>query len=287
MDTPRTIFVTGATGNQGGAVARCLIDHGYHVKALTRSPVSREAQQLRGMGAEVIHGNLNEPKTFKDHLQNVDGLFSVQTFVTGIEKELAQGYQLIDLAKAYNIPHFLYSSVAGADQQTGIPHWDSKFKIENYLKASGLSFTIIRPVSLYENFLIPEVHKRLLKGKLVFPAAGTVVQQMVAAGDIGKISTLIFSDVQKYKDATITVATEQLDLLQVASIFSDVLGRKIEYQKLPMIITRLFMGRDLYKMFNWINVNNCVFVNDVNSFRKEYPGLMSLRDWIKLNFTTT
>lgn len=287
MNTSKTIFVTGATGNQGGAVTRCLVDHGFRVKALTRNPVSLRAQQLKSLGVEVIHGNLNEPGTYKDHLRNIDGLFAVHAFITGVEKELKQSHQLIDQAKLYNIPHVVYSSVAGADQQTGVPHWDSKFKIENYLKASGLSFTIIRPTSLFENFLIPEVHKRLIKGKLVYPVNGNVVQQMVASADIGKISTRIFSDVQKYKHATITVATEELDLIHVAALFSEVLGRKFEYQKLPMIITRLVMGKDLYKMFNWVNQNNCLFVKDLNGFRKEHPDLMSLRDWIRLHFTVS
>jgi uncharacterized protein YbjT (DUF2867 family) len=287
MKTSKTIFVTGATGNQGGAVTRCLVDRGFRVKALTRNPVSLRAQQLRSLGVEVIHGNLNEPGTYKDHLQNIDGLFAVHAFITGVEKELKQSHQLIDQAKLHNIPHVVYSSVSGADLQTGVPHWDSKFKIENYLKASGLTFTIIRPSSLFENFLIPEVHKRLIKGKLVYPVNGAVVQQMVAAADIGKISALAFSDVEKYKNATITVATEEVNLVQVAALFSDVLGRQIKYQKLPMIITRLFMGKDLYKMFNWLNQNNCLFVKDVNGFRKEHPDLLSLRDWIKHHFTNT
>ena len=134
---------------------------------------------------------------------------------------------------------------------------------------------------------VPEVHKRLIKGKLVSPVAGPVVQQMIAAADIGRLSAMIFSDAQKYNGTTITAASEQMDSIQVAALFSDVLGRKIEYQKLPMIITRIVMGKDLYKMFSWLNQNNCLFVKDINGFRKEHHDLMSLRDWIKLHFKTS
>jgi uncharacterized protein YbjT (DUF2867 family) len=286
MTVSKIIFVTGATGNQGGAVARSLIRNGFRVKALTRHPTSPRAQHLKSINAEIIEGDLNEPKSFRNHLENVDGLFSVQTFVNGIEKEIKQGCHLIDLAKEHKIPHFLYSSVSGADLPHGIPHWESKYKIENYLKASGIAFTIIRPASFFENFLIPQVYSRLMKGKLVHPVNGDVVQQFISADDIGKISVKIFNDLQKYKDATITIAAEQMDLRTAASCFSDVLGKQIVYQKLPMIITRLVMGKTLYKMFKWVNENEAIFIKDLNAFRKEYPDMISLRDWIKTNFTT-
>jgi len=285
MNNLNTIFVTGATGNQGGAVARWLINNGYRIKVLTRNPYSPRAQHLRKLKAEIIQGDLNDPKKFRGHLRGVDGLFSVQTFFDGVQKEIKQGCQLVDLAKEYNISHFLYSSVSGADLQTGIPHWESKFKVESYLKSSGLNFTIIRPCSLFENFLIPQVHQRLLKGKLVSPVNGDVVQQFIAAGDIGRLSLRIFADVKKYNGTTITLASEQMNLEHAASIFSDELGKRIEYQKLPMIITRLVMGKKLYNMFKWINENNAVFIKDLNGLKKEYPDMMTLRDWIKINFT--
>jgi uncharacterized protein YbjT (DUF2867 family) len=284
MNNSKTIFVTGATGNQGGAVARSLLKNGFRVKALTRNPTSPRAQYLKNLKAEIIQGDLNDPKSFRSHLENIDGLFSVQTFVSGIEKEIKQGCNLIDLAKEFRVPHFLYSSVSGADLQTGIPHWESKYKIERYLKASGIVFTIIRPTSLFENFLIPQVHSRLIKGKLVSPVNGDVVQQFISADDIGNISVLIFNDLQKFRDLTITLAAEQMDLREAASCFSDVLGKKVVYQKLPMIITRLVMGKDLFKMFKWVNENGGVLIKDLNVFRQEYQNMTSLKDWIRSNF---
>ena len=70
----------------------------------------------------------------------------------------------------------------------------------------------------------------------------------------------------------------------VANIFSEAMGKEIKYQKLPMLITRMAMGKNLYKMFAWINKNDAVFLKDLDSFRKEYPNLTSLRQWIQLNF---
>jgi uncharacterized protein YbjT (DUF2867 family) len=193
---------------------------------------------------------------------------------------------LADLAKEYGAKHFLYSSVAGADLNTGIPHFDCKFKIENHIKQIGLPYTIIRPNSLFENFLIPQVKSRIVKGKLASPVNKDKVQQFISVIDIGEISANIFLNQEKYLGKTITIAAEEMDMQQVANTFSEVLGKEIKYQKLPMLITRLAMGKNLYKMFRWINENDAAFMKDLDAFKKENPNLTSLKQWIKLNFQT-
>ncbi len=287
MQALKTIFVTGGTGNQGGAVARNLINDGFKVKVLTRNPASAAAQSLAKQGIQVIQGDLNETDTFKQHIKDADGVFSVQTFENGIEKEIKQGIDLARMAKEYNVRHFLYTSVAGADLHTGIPHWESKAEIEDCIKKLGISYTIIRPTSLYENFLFPEVKNRLVKGKLVSPIDKNIVQQFIASEDIGRISAKIFLKPDQYASQTITLAAEQLDSIEVARILSETLGKEIKYQKLPAIITRLVMGKKLYKMFEWINENSGVFIKDMQEVKKEFPNLMSLKQWIQLHFKTS
>jgi uncharacterized protein YbjT (DUF2867 family) len=287
MQNSTTIFVTGATGNQGGAVAKSLINNGFRVKALTRNLNSPHAQNLKKLHAEIIQGDLNNTDTFRNHIKDVDGIFSVQTFKNGTDKEIQQGIALANLAKEFHVKHFLYSSVIGADLNTGIPHWESKFKIENHIRQINLPHTIIRPSSLFENFLIPQVKSRIIKGKLASPVNKNVVQQFISSKDIGEISAAIFMQPDKHLGSTITIASEEMDMQMVANIFSEVLGKEIKYQKLPMLITRLVMGKDLYKMFKWINENDAVFLKDIDTFKKEYPNLTELKQWIQLNFKTT
>jgi uncharacterized protein YbjT (DUF2867 family) len=285
MQNSKTIFVTGATGNQGGAVAHSLLKNGFRVKALTRNPDSPSAQNLKKINAEIIQGDLNNPDTFRNHLKDIDGIFSVQTFENGIDKEIRQGIALADLAKEYSVKHFLYSSTLGANLNTGIPHWESKFKIENHVR-NNLPFTIIRPASLFENFLIPEVRKRIEKGNLVSPINKHVVQQFVSSKDIGEVSADIFKNSGKYAGKTISLVAEEADMLKVSAIFSEVLGKEIKYQKLPMLITRLVMGKNLYKMFKWVNKNGGVFPEDEKAFGTENPVPTELKQWIRLNFGT-
>ena len=284
MQNTSLIFVTGGTGNQGGAVARNLIEKGFRVRFLTRNPKSVRAENLIRLGAEVAQGDLNEPDSYKKKIEGVDGLFSVLPPEIGGDKEIKQGIDLANLAKEYKVGHFVYSSVVGADHNTGIPHWESKFQIENHIKQIGQPFTIIRPSSLYENYLIPQVGSRLHKGKLVSPVSKNKVQQFISAHDIGKIATLIFSDKDQYFGKTISLASEQMDLEQAAKIFSETLEKNIKYQKLPMFITRLVMGKNLYKMFKWINENDAVFIKDLSGFKIEYPNLIDLKEWIRLYF---
>ena len=280
----KTIFVTGATGNQGGAVAASLIKNGFKIKVLTRKTDSVKAQNFQKQNVELIKGDLSYLDTFRNHLKDIDGIFSVQTFENGIDKEIKQGMDLAMLAKEYGVDHLLYSSVAGADLNTGIPHFDSKFKIENYIKQLGLPYTIIRPNSLFENFLIPQVRSRILKGKLASPINQNKTQQFISAADVGEISAGIFLNKDKYLGKTITIGSEEMNMQQVATIFSEVLGKEISYQKFPMLIARFVMGKDLYKMFKWINENDAIFMKDLELFKKENPNLLSLRQWIKLNF---
>ncbi|MGB5006983.1 MAG: NmrA family NAD(P)-binding protein, partial [Ferruginibacter sp.] len=162
--------------------------------------------------------------------------------------------------------------------------FDSKYKIEDHIKQLDLPYTIIRPVSFFENFLMPEVRSRILKGKLASPVNKNKVQQFISTVDIGEISSSIFLNKDRYLGKTITIGSEEMDMQQVATTFSQVLGKEIKYQKLPLFIVRLIMGKNLYKMFKWINKNDPIFIKDLESFKKEYPGLTRLKQWVTINF---
>lgn len=282
MLTPKTIFVTGATGNQGGAVTRRLLNKGFYVKALVRNPVAAKLNDHQNL--EIVKGDLNDPASYSQHLQNCDSVFCNLTYIHGIDKEIRQGFNLINASKQQSVKYFVYSSVIGSDLNTGIPHWDSKNKIEKEIRSSGMSYTILRPASLYENMLIPQVKSRILKGKLVLPTHKHTVQQFIGSEDIGKITTTLFSNPEKYMGQTINLAYEQMDGEQLAATFSKAMRREIKFQQLPMLITRLVMGRNLAKMFRWINTNDACFVKDLQVFRTDFPGQVSLKEWIKANF---
>ncbi|MEP6616058.1 MAG: NmrA/HSCARG family protein [Ginsengibacter sp.] len=287
METIKTVFVTGATGNQGGAVANNLVMNGFVVKALTRDAHSPKVKKLEHPNLEYVTGDLNNVESYSKYLHKTDAVFSVQTFEKGSAVEVKQGMDLAGIAKSSGVRTFVYSSGLGADLHTGIPHWESKLLIENYIRQIDLPYSILRPASLFENFLIPQVKNRLLKGKLVSPIRPDKIQQFIASDDIGKMAVRIFKDPSKYYKSTVILVSQRMDNLQVAKIFSEVLGKEIHYQQLPSIITRLAMGKSLYKMFMWLNKNDLSGNIDPDSIRNEFPQMMTLKQWIGQNFTTS
>lgn len=284
MSHQKLIFVTGGTGKQGGAVARNLIAQGYAVRALTRNPKSPKAFELQHLEVECVKGNLDEVDTYREYVRDAFGVFSVQTFEKGVKREIEQGKTLANVAYQLGVKHFIYSSVAGADLHTGIPHFESKCKIEEHIKKIGLPYTILRPASLYENFLFPQVKRSILKGKLLQPTNSQTLLQFVSCEDVGRMAVKAFDHPETYLYQTITLASEALTTVQVANLFSAELNMPVTYKKLPWPVTRFILGKDVYKMFTWFNKgNNMADMEQLYNFR-ETQDPIRLKDWIGVHF---
>ena len=138
MDKSKTVLVTGATGQQGGAVARELLSHEYKVKAFTRNPDSESATELVKLGAEIVKGDFDDPDSMEKAMKGIWGVFAVQnTWEAGVEKEEQQGKVMAEVAKKAGVQHYVYTSVGSADRNTGIPHFDNKFRVEEKVKKLG------------------------------------------------------------------------------------------------------------------------------------------------------
>lgn len=284
MADNKTIFLTGGTGRQGGAVARKLSNHGFTVIVLARDPHSPGAQKLQHPNIQLVKGDLNKPDTYREYVKSADGVFCVLTYLKGVKKEITQGIALVDQAKECGVKHFVYSSVVAADLKTGAPHMESKNRIEKHIRMIGIPFTIIRPTSLYENFLIPQVKGDILKGKLVQPVNRDTILQYISVEDIGNIATRIFQNRDLYLNKIMTLAAEQLSTREVAQIFSKALNEKVEYRRLPSLLTRLIMGSSVYQMFKWMDQENRMVVEDLNFTRSQFTDLLSLESWISRHF---
>jgi uncharacterized protein YbjT (DUF2867 family) len=279
----KTFFVTGATGKQGSATAHNLAENNCSVKALVRNASSPQSEKLKRANIELVNGDLDDSASYKIHLKNVDGAFAMFTFMNGVKNEIAQGIAFIDVAKEMNVPFILYSSVIGADSGSGIPHWESKNLIEQHLKKSGIPYTIIRPTYFLENFFIPDVYKRLKKGKMVTPVRKDQIFQFISTEDVGKISAHILMNKERYLGRTISLAADQMEMQNAATTFSDVLGKPVTYSQLPGLLTRIFLGSDLHKMFKYMNNNDVLFVKNIDQLKAQYPYLTSMKDWVSKN----
>src|SRR5579862_5273268 len=157
MTSDRTILITGVTGKQGAAVAQALQGTGFHLRGLTRTPGSERATAMERHGVDIVKGDLDDETTLRRALAGAWGVFGVQNALeAGVEREEAQGKRLATLACEAGVEHYVYTSVGSADKRTGIPHFGSKWRIEETVR--GLRFpshVILRPVFFMENLVAP------------------------------------------------------------------------------------------------------------------------------------
>lgn len=281
-DTDKTVLVTGATGRQGGAVVRHMLAKGWKLRALTRKTSSHAAQALARQGVEVVQGDLEDPSSVASASAGVYGVYSVQDFwAVGAKREVQQGKNLADAAKKAGVKHFVYSSVGGAERNTGIPHWESKWEIEKHIRSLGLPATVLRPVTFMEGYYIDQVEIGILKGKLADAIRGDKPYQTIATDDIGAFAALAFERPTEFIGKELEIAGSELTYLEAAKVFSRVLGKPVKFQKLPLPLIRLILGKEFYVMFRWFN--QAGYKADIPGLRQAYPEihLHSLEEWLR------
>lgn len=250
----RIILVTGATGQQGGATARALTGRGFKVRALTRKPDSEKARALTAQGAEVVQGDFDNPDSLEHALKGVWGAFAVQnTWEAGVEREEEQGKRFAQLARKAGVAHFVYSSVASAQRNTGIPHFDNKWRVEETVRAAGFpSYTILRPVFFMDNFASPWFLPGLQEGKLMIGIRPDTVLQMIAVSDIGQYALRAFTHQPEMKGLEIDIAGGQHTMPEAAAILGKAMRRDVRFVQTPIEEVRKWSA-DYAAMFEWFD----------------------------------
>jgi uncharacterized protein YbjT (DUF2867 family) len=252
MPGSQTILVTGATGQQGGAVARCLLEKGKKIRVLTRSP--EKAKELSGRGAEVVRGDFEDTESVKEAIQGVAGVFLVGTpFEKGPEAEIEQGKTVVLTCWKLGTPHVVYSSVCAANRNTGIPHFESKARVESFLRQTGQECTILRPVWFMENFTSPWLYPSIEKGVLSTPVLPGRKLQMIALGDIGEFASEAFLRPKEFIGEEIDLAGDELTMEEIALQISCGTNRKIRYEPIPEEKAEAAVGEDFASMYRWFN----------------------------------
>ncbi len=281
MSELNTILVTGATGKQGGAVVKALMKKGYKIKALTRNPSSKAAIGLHDSGVEIIVGDLIHEDSLESALSGVNIVFAVTTpFQSNHENEVAQGVNMVDAAKAAGVGHFVFSSVASADKRTGIPHFETKYKVEQYLSGSGVPHTIIGPTAFMENFIQPFAIPNLRQGKIARGLPASRAVQLIATEDIGSFAVYTMEHREAFLGKRIDIAGDQLTGEETAAVLSKVIGKPLKYEAFPPENLRA-QSPDLAIMLEWQVKHD--YAADIKSLRKNYPevGWNTFEEWAK------
>ena len=271
----KTVLVTGATGGQGGAVARRLLKGGWAVRALVRDPGKQGAKDLDALGADLVAGDLDDLESLRVAVRGVHGVFSVQPADLAnprSEVEVRQGKNVADAAA--DVAHLVYGSVGGAERGSGVAHFETKAEIEAHIDAIGVPATVLRPVFFMENWphLVPEPRDGERVGSIALDADTPL--QMIALTDIGRIAADAFDRPAELIGKKIEIAGDELTPRQVAEVFTRIDGipTRFERQSIPRADAEV-----LATMFEWLDRHG--YQADIPTLRERYPGLLTLEAW--------
>jgi uncharacterized protein YbjT (DUF2867 family) len=280
MSGKLNVLVTGATGKQGGHLVSELLARGHSVRAMTRNPESPAAAALAKRGVTIVKGDFEDEKGLERAVSGVDSVFAMSTpYLGGAQAETREGINIVRAASRVGVKHLVYSSVAGADRASGIPHFDSKFEVEKEIRRSGVPFTIVAPVFFMENFLADWMAPGLAQGSIALALPATRRLQQIAVEDIAQFTALVIERRESFLGKRIDIASDELAPTTATGIISEVAGRPIAYTALPIDAVRKF-NEDQARMFEWFD--QVGYDADVVGLRTLYPEVRWHRfsEWV-------
>jgi uncharacterized protein YbjT (DUF2867 family) len=269
MSKKLVVVVTGATGQQGGAVVKSLLERGHEVRAVTRSTESAKAKALAKTGVRLVQASLEDTAALTRALDGATSLFAMTTpFESGPQAETRQGLSAADAAKAAGV-HLVFTSVGSANRQTGIGHFDSKYEVEKHIAKIGARATILAPVFFMENILLGR--DQLAKGVYASPLPPARQLAQVAVADIGAVAARILEDPARFVGKRFDLASDELTGNDVVATLSRVVGRPFTYFQVPLDVIRQRMGEEGAKMFEWFD--RVGYTVDRADLRHEFPDV--------------
>jgi uncharacterized protein YbjT (DUF2867 family) len=243
------ITVIGSTGQQGSAVIDALLEKRVPVRAVTRNPNGDKARALDERGVEVVYADLEDVDSVRAAFDGAAAAFAMTTHdgLDGPKREVAHGRVIAAAAADAGLPFLVYSSVGGVERGSGVPHFESKRRVEEVL-LEAVPVTFVRPTFFMETLrlMIRRDGARVIIG---MPLAGDVGLQMISVRDIGRAAAalLLMGDPAV---APVEIAGDELTGEQIAERIAHRLGSPTTYMQLPLDV--LGDDEDLKMMFGWL-----------------------------------
>ena len=245
---------------------------------MTRNPGSERASQIAGAGVGVVKADFDDADSLDRALEGVYGVFSVQTWRGGgTDAEIRQGRMFADAAMRAGIQHFVYTSNAAAAENTGIAHFDSKYAIEEHIRAIGIPYTIIGPRSFMSN-VRRDFANAIQGGVLEGAMAPESIIQYIAPRDIGRFTALALEDPDQWIGENIGIAGDEISYLGLAELLSKITGRTITYTQTPWNEVIEHATPEMMTGLEWNRTTT--FRVDIDALREAYPWMMSLEEYL-------
>lgn len=262
-------LVLGATGRQGGEVARQLAGRGHEVTALVRDTEAPGATALAELGVRLVAVDLRDVASVESAITGQDAVFglSIPFSEGGKDKEVRAGKALVDAAARV---HLVYSSVRGGDriEESGVDHADSKQLVEAYLRERATPATVIGPVYFMDNALAVDF-SGLRRGVLSRPLTPGKRLDQVATADIAGMAVYAIEHPETMIGRRVDIASDSITGTEAAAILSRVIGSEVPYEQLPIDVVRQYTGEEFVAM--WDSFEHNEHFLDIASLRAAYP----------------
>jgi uncharacterized protein YbjT (DUF2867 family) len=279
MSKKLTVVVTGATGKQGGAVVKNLLARGHEVRAVTRDTASAKAGELSKAGVTLVRASFEDTAALTKVLEGATSFFAMTTpFEVGTQAETRQGISAVDAAKAAGV-HLVFNSAGSANRKTGVPHFDSKYAIEEHIAKIGVRATVLAPVYFMENLYFGK--EQLTKGVYASPLPPTRRLAQVAVADIGAVAVRLLENPDRFAGRRFDLGGDELTGNEAIAVLSRITGRPFTYFQVPLDVIRQRMGEDGAKMYEWFDRVGYTF--DRAALRREFPDVAfhDFESWAK------
>jgi uncharacterized protein YbjT (DUF2867 family) len=257
MSNQKIIAVVGATGSQGGGLARAILDDAnskFAVRALTRNPDSDAARRLAAQGAEVVEADIADETSLTKAFNGAYGAFLVTNFWDHMspEREKQDALNMARAAKTAGLTHVIWSTLDDTrahiplddDRMPNlgdykVPHFDAKAEADQYFVDAEVPTTFLRTTFYWDGLLGQMGPQRGEDGKLVLALAmGDSPLAGIAAEDIGRTAYGILQRGPELAGKTISIASDHLTGKEIAAQLSEALGEEVTYVPVPFDVLR-------------------------------------------------
>jgi uncharacterized protein YbjT (DUF2867 family) len=223
---------------------------------------------------------MDDPKSLRSAFEGADGVYSVQNgILSGFEREVEQGRNVADAARAAGVRHFVYGSAGSGKAGTGVPSWESKVQVEEHIRRLALPYTMLRPLAFMELMSDPAFYPSIGTWR-IFPQLTGENREIpwLSVDDLGTIAANAFTRPDDYIGKEITLAADVRTLAECRALYREILGREPRTFPLPIWLFDRFTRKDPTTMWRWLRTGKMEFDTEVT--RALAPSAKTVREWL-------
>ncbi|MFK0734137.1 MAG: NmrA/HSCARG family protein [Gloeotrichia echinulata GP01] len=275
-----TVLLIGVTGGTGGNVVKGFREQGItNLRVITRqTDLNRPSlSKLHDAGVELVEADLDDEDSLTAAFRGISTIYCHATSADSAKPdplEVKRAKRVAQIAKQADIKHLVYNSAGGADRNSGIPHIEQKYQVEQIFQAAGLPTTMLRACLFMEEFWKKYTRPSILKGTFPFSIQPDRPLHLITTKDMGRVAAYVIKHPTKYIGQQIELAGDVLTPKQLAEAFSQAQGIKVVHKETPAWIFLLLLQKELFALIQWYRHHG--YQADVQHLREvEFRGLLT------------